>query len=169
MRRAMVYSGLTILGLIAGGFVSCGRAESQIPGPDAPAPVVQVFARGTAPDDITGRLQVKVGDESQAVEIEDPSEVVMAKVTLEPGASVGWHSHPGPAIVVIASGELTIVRASDCARFTYREGQSFIDPGHGNEHIAFNASESDQTVVHVAYLEVPEGAGPTLPAEAPDC
>jgi hypothetical protein len=70
---------------------------------------------------------------------------------------------------VVASGEFTYVRASDCARFTYSKGESFIDPGHGNVHIGFNASESEDVVLYVTFLEVPKGAAPSTPAEAPDC
>lgn len=148
---------------------SCGEAESKIPGADAPKPVVEVLSRGSFPDDITGDFTIKVGDVTKTAKIEDPSEVVTTNIRLPAGASVGWHSHPGPVIVTVASGALTIVRASDCETFVYEKGKSFVDPGHGNVHIGFNASDSAETVLYAIYLEVPVGKGPTNPAKDPGC
>jgi quercetin dioxygenase-like cupin family protein len=169
MRQTKLRAIVVVVALLGGAAGSCGRAESQIPGPDAPAAKTEILARGAAPDEISGRFNIKAGDVSKSVDIEDLSEVVVTKNTLGPGASVGWHSHPGPAIVTIVSGELTYVRASDCARFTYGKGKSFVDPGHGNVHIGFNASDSQDTVLYATYLEVPAGQSPRIAAEAPDC
>lgn len=169
MRRATVLTGVTVLAMLVLVTASCGRAESQIPGPDAPQPKGELLGRGDSPDEITGRLEVKTGNVTKSLDIEDASEVVVVKNTFGPGASSGWHSHPGPAIVVVASGEFTYVRASDCARFEYRKGQSFVDPGHGNVHIGFNPSETEDAVLYVTFLEVPKGESQTKAAEAPDC
>lgn len=169
MRRATLLTGVAVLALLVLVTGSCGRAESQIPGPDAPQPKSELLGRGDSPDEITGRLKIKTGDVTKSLDIEDASEVVVVKNTLAPGASTGWHSHPGPVIVVVTSGEFTYVRASDCARFEYRKGQSFVDPGHGNVHIGFNPSEDEDTVLYATFLEVPKGESQTEPGEASDC
>ena len=56
----------------------------------------------------------------------------MAQITVEPGGSSGWHSHPGGAIVVVKQGSLTVYRSlgSQCQAVTYGAGQAFIErPG----------------------------------------
>lgn len=169
MHRTRLLASVAVLAVVALAAGSCGRAESQIPSSDAPKPQSEVLGRGDPPDEITGRLRVKAGDVTKSLDIEDASEVVVVKSTFGPGASSGWHSHPGPAIVVVAAGELIYVRASDCARFEYGKGQSFVDPGHGNIHIGFNRSDTEPTVLYATFLEVPKGQGQSTEADAPDC
>src|SRR5512133_392484 len=36
------------------------------------------------------------------------TDVAMAQITVDPGGSSGWHSHPGGAIVVVKQGSLTV-------------------------------------------------------------
>ena len=42
------------------------------------------------------------------------------------GGTTGWHSHPGPVLVTVKAGALTLVYANDptCAGRTYRAGES---------------------------------------------
>jgi hypothetical protein len=81
----------------------------------------------------------------------------------------GWHTHPGPVVVVVASGELTYYRADDptCTGITYSAGSAFIDPGHGHVHIARNLSASENLELYATYFEVPPGAG-SQRIDAPD-
>jgi len=56
----------------------------------------------------------------------------MAQITVNPGGSSGWHSHPGGAIIVVQTGTLTVYRSigSQCQTSTYSAGQAFIErPG----------------------------------------
>jgi quercetin dioxygenase-like cupin family protein len=55
--------------------------------------------------------------------------VVIARFTIEPGGTTGWHTHPGKAIVAIQSGELTLNRAikGECRRRTYGPGEGFVE------------------------------------------
>lgn len=39
------------------------------------------------------------------------SDVAMVRATLDPGGTTGWHAHPGPSVVVLAVGTLTISEA----------------------------------------------------------
>ena len=36
------------------------------------------------------------------------SDVAMVRATLDPGGTTGWHDHPGPSVVILATGTLTI-------------------------------------------------------------
>jgi quercetin dioxygenase-like cupin family protein len=60
------------------------------------------------------------------------SDVAVAQITVQPGGSSGWHSHPGGAIIVIREGSLTVHRAlgDQCQVETHSAGQAFIErPG----------------------------------------
>jgi len=60
------------------------------------------------------------------------TDVAMAQITVQPGGSAGWHSHPGGAIVVVKQGSLTVYSpvGHQCRTTTYSAGQAFIErPG----------------------------------------
>lgn len=84
----------------------------------------------------------------------DLSRTVVARITVQPGAQFPWHTHPGPAIVNIARGELVYVPASDCVARPYQAGTAFVDPGHGHVHTAFNRT-GGVTVFYATFFEVP--------------
>lgn len=129
---------------------------------------VEPLARGGFPDEVAVMFRIKRGRATQVVNVKDPSDVLTARITFEPGGSVGWHTHPGPAIVTVAAGALTIINANDCVPRIYSAGQAFIDPGQGNVHIGYNAT-GGQTVVYATFLDVPQGAPATIPADDPGC
>lgn len=129
---------------------------------------VEPLARGSFPDQVDAMFRIKLGRATQVVNVKDPSDVFTARITFEPGGSVGWHTHPGPVIVTVASGALTIINASDCVPRIYSAGRAFIDPGQGNVHIGYNDSLG-QTVVYATFLDVPQGAPATIPADDPGC
>lgn len=39
-----------------------------------------------------------------------PWDVTALRITLPPGASTGWHRHPGPGFMVVTQGAVTIYR-----------------------------------------------------------
>lgn len=129
---------------------------------------VQPLARGGFPDQIDATFRVKLDRATNVVHVQDPSDVLVAKITFEPGGSIGWHTHPGPAIATVASGALTIVNANGCLRRVYQAGQAFVDPGQGNVHIGYNDT-AGETIVYVTYLDVPVGGPATTPAADPGC
>src|SRR4029450_9519919 len=56
------------------------------------------------------------------------TDVAMAQITVNPGGSSGWHSHPGGAIIVVQTGTLTVYRSlgSQCQPTSYHAGQSLL-------------------------------------------
>ncbi len=81
-------------------------------------------------------------------------------ITIQPGGHTGWHSHPGPALVVVKAGTFTLYNGNDpnCTAHVFTAGQAFVDQGGGFTHIGRN--ESDAIVeLSVTYL-LPVGAGP---------
>jgi hypothetical protein len=137
--------------------------DLNVPGGTA----VQVLGRAAFPDDINAMFRIKYGKATAVVNVDGPSDVMVARITVQPGGSFGWHTHHGPVIVTVASGALSIINASDCVHRTYLANNAFIDPGQGNVHVGFNDSAAE-TVVYATFLDVPAGQGPTIPAD-PAC
>src|SRR5215468_8845566 len=97
-----------------------------------------------------------------------PTDTVVTTTTIAPGGSTGWHSHPGPAFIVVTQGTLTVYDGNDpaCTPHQYGQGSGFVDPGFGHVHIARNEGAVPVTVVQT-YLDVPPGGSPRIDAPAP--
>lgn len=98
----------------------------------------------------------------------DASDVVVQHITIAPGGHTGWHSHPGPVVVLVTSGELTLYRANDakCMPHSFSAGETFIDPGRGNIHIARNEGATPMEL-YATYLDVPPGGAFRIDAADP--
>jgi quercetin dioxygenase-like cupin family protein len=94
------------------------------------------------------------------IQVRNAGDTVMQQITFVPGGYSGWHSHPGPAVVLVASGQLTFYDGDDesCTGRTYSAGQALIDPGQGHVHFAVNQGQTP-TVVWVTYFDVPSATG----------
>ena len=117
-----------------------------------------VMARGT----LSPHFKLKLHDSSE------PADVVVQHLTFAPGGYSGWHSHPGPAIVVVQSGQMTFYDADDpsCAGTTYTTGQVYIDRGYGHAHFARNEGTTNSEV-WVTFLDVPPGVSPRIDVPNP--
>jgi quercetin dioxygenase-like cupin family protein len=90
------------------------------------------------------------------------TDVAMAQITVNPGGSSGWHSHPGGAIIVVAQGTLTKYHASGngrpggrCEITTYSAGQAFIEaPGEVDQVVNTGTT---QYILYVTFPLVPKG------------
>jgi quercetin dioxygenase-like cupin family protein len=130
-------------------------AVAGLGSPTAPTPGSGVsttfLARGTS-------------DEGVKLRVKGPTEVAFAEITIEPGGSTGWHTHPGPLVVAVRSGTLTRYLAV-CGAETSTAGDSFVEPaGRRAVHMGVNRG-SEPVVLLVSYV-VPAG-GP-LRDEAPE-
>jgi hypothetical protein len=74
--------------------------------------------------------------------------------------STGWHTHPGPSIIIVTQGSVTVYEGDDptCTGHVYSAGgdNSFVDIGGGDVHIVRN--ESGAVAKTVAVQFVPKGA-----------
>jgi quercetin dioxygenase-like cupin family protein len=132
---------ITILGILAAVIVATPALST--PGSGVVGPVL---ARGT----LEGKAKLKITSAE--------SDVVVQQLTIAPGGHTGWHSHHGPVVVLVTSGELTLYRAEDkkCRPHSYPTGHSFIDYGRGAVHIARNEG-TEPVVLYATYLDVPVG------------
>ena len=85
-----------------------------------------------------------------------PTDVHFIENKIAPGGTFGWHSHPGPSLVVVKTGALTLYKASDpdCAPTVVQAGSGFVDNG-GDIHVVKNEG-TVEAVVYVVSL-VPHG------------
>jgi quercetin dioxygenase-like cupin family protein len=85
------------------------------------------------------------------------SDVYVVDNKFSPGGSTGWHSHPGPSLILVLSGTVTNYSSEDraCAGTTYSAGQGFIDPA-GLVHEVRNNTTTPAEVVAVQLI--PHGA-----------
>ena len=99
-----------------------------------------------------------VSDGWQArIKTKGESDLHVLKNTIVPGGTFGWHSHPGPSLVTVKTGALTLYRGDDpdCTPQVVEAGSGFVDEG-GDVHLVRNEGKID-TVVYVTSL-VPRGA-----------
>jgi quercetin dioxygenase-like cupin family protein len=100
-------------------------------------------------------------------QVQHPADVVVAKATVPPGASFGWHSHRAAAVAIVKSGTLSLYDGADptCAAQRYSAGKGFVEqPGH--VHLARNEGHRP-VVVLVTYLGLKHGVNPDVPAARP--
>ncbi len=102
------------------------------------------------------------------ITLQTPSDVAVQQVTIAPGGTTGWHSHPGPAVVIVKSGSFTLYDGDDprCEGTVYSAGKVFIDEGRGHVHIGRNEGTTD-TELYVTYLDLPVGAAPRIDVPSP--
>ena len=88
------------------------------------------------------------------------TDVAMAQITVDPGGSAGWHSHPGGAIVVVKQGSLTVYTSvgSQCQTTTYSGGQAFIERPREVDQVINTGTIP--YVLYVTFPRVPQGASP---------
>jgi quercetin dioxygenase-like cupin family protein len=124
--------------------------------------VNELLARGKFTDSVKGVLLYNLDGtrSTRIVHVNDASDMIVVKVTVPPGDESPWHSHPGPGLIAVAEGTLTITYASDCIPRPYSAGEAFMEPG-GVVMRADNFGEED-AVVYVTFLGIPPGP-PTVP------
>ena len=101
------------------------------------------------------------------IAVTKPADVVVAKATVPPGASFGWHSHRAAVVVVVKSGTLTLYDSADrtCTPRRYSAGQGFTERPH-HVHLARNEGR-EPAIVFVTYLGLKHGVNPDVPAPSP--
>jgi quercetin dioxygenase-like cupin family protein len=95
------------------------------------------------------------------------SDLYVLQNTIKPGGTFGWHSHPGPSLVIVKSGTATFYMADDptCSPEVVTAGQGFIDNGH-DTHVVRNEGDVDLVTVVVSF--VPAGFARRIDEPAPD-
>ena len=127
-----------------------------------------VIGRASFADPVDIKFKVE-GQGQEVIHVRDARETVVQQIVIAPGGHTGWHSHPGPVVVLVKSGELTFYDSEDptCTGRTYSTGQAFVDSGQGHVHIARNLSQSQNLELVATYFDVPPGGAFRIDAADP--
>ena len=160
--------------LIAVALIGANALPSAAQEPPPPIGIEFLTDRAVFTDNVDLKLKTKLdGKATEVANVKNPSRTVTARITVQPGAEFGWHTHPGPVVVNVVSGELTFVAADDCVFRDYPANTAFVDVGGDHVHNAFNPSMDAPTVLVATFFRAPPGAGGAglvIPADAPaDC
>jgi quercetin dioxygenase-like cupin family protein len=82
------------------------------------------------------------------------SDVYVVDNKLAPGGTTGWHSHPGPSLILVVAGTVTNYEGDDpnCRPHAYSAGAGFIDAGSGHVHLLRNETGAPAETVAVQLL-----------------
>lgn len=113
------------------------------------------------------RFRINRGPGQEVITVNRSEDTVIQQVVIAPAGHTGWHSHPGPVVVLIKSGTLSFYDGEDptCTVRTYAAGEAFIDSGQGHVHIARNEG-SENLELWATYFDVP--ADGIFRIDAPD-
>ncbi len=111
-------------------------------------------------------LNVRTGHWKMALRTKGQTDVSVVENHVAPGGAFGWHSHPGPSVVIVKAGAITFYDADDptCSPTTYHAGDSFVDEGN-DTHIGRNEGSVELIVVTIRF--VPVGVAPRIDQPKP--
>ena len=127
-----------------------------------------VQARASFVDSTDIKFKVKGGPE-EVIHVPNARENVVQQIIIAPGGHTGWHSHPGPVVVLIKSGAMSLYDGDDptCTGEQFTAGHAFIDSGQGHVHIARNENATQSLELWAVYFDVPPGGAFRNDAAAP--
>jgi quercetin dioxygenase-like cupin family protein len=162
-----------ILTLLIAFALAVGTALTAVPAlATPPSGVTTEFIAGTA---ITGGgisfdeidVATKTGEWKARIDTKGASQLYVVRNTFQVGGHTGWHTHPGPSLISVTSGTITVYDGDDpsCTPHVYPAGTGFVDPGGAHVHLLRN--EGAVPAVTVATQLLPPGADRRIDAPAP--
>jgi len=145
--------GAALLFSVGGIATAAGSSASGATTAPPPDPVVTPVAAALVP----GPVKVIRRGESN---------VLTARIDFRPGASTGWHYHPGPVFVQVVAGSVTLTHAAHgrCLSQVVPAGQGFFEKP-GAVHVADNRGKAPAAVY--ATFVLPPGAPPSVATPIP--
>ena len=106
-------------------------------------------------------------DHSVKLKTKGLSDVYVTSITIKPGGYSGWHSHPGPSILSVKSGTLTLY--DDCIDPTipnvFEAGDALVEDAECVHNVK---NEGDTDLVFIVIQIVPLGAPRRIDESAPN-
>jgi hypothetical protein len=159
------------LGIVLVPVAAAGSAGSM--GSAGPAGTARVASTTTSgPSGITatllsrGTIAKPFEAEAAGIELEADRVIDVAVVhfALEPLGTTGWHVHPGPAVVTVKEGTVTLTHRNGRST-SYQSGQTFIEAGPRDLVSVRNTGGTPAQVVVTFF--VPTGVELATPKPAP--
>ena len=117
------------------------------------------LAWATPPYLLTGELLAR-GTTDARIKIRTrphrPSDIVVQRITVEPKGDSGWHSHPGPSLIVVTEGVATLYDGEDpsCTPTVFPAGSAFVEEAN---HVYLVRNEAKAAYQLMVTFVVPEG------------
>lgn len=92
--------------------------------------VTGVAAVATPSRGFSAKLLGATSVDQISINVDEPSNVVFARIKIEAGGTSGWHSHPSNLFVLVKRGRAVYVDGETCEREVLRKGDVFVEtPG----------------------------------------
>ena len=160
IRGRVLLIGSAALALLLTNSFAAGTAMATPPS----GVVTTQIASGVLPE----AVRVKFGAQGEGFgNGTEATDLSIIKNTFAPGGTFGWHRHPGPSLVMVTQGTLTLYEEGDLCR-TGRPvpaGSAFIDMA---EHTHIVNNETNSTVEVYVVRMLPAGATPRIDMPVPD-
>jgi quercetin dioxygenase-like cupin family protein len=135
------------VGVLAG--TALGTPSSGVTAETARAPLANLKLHGKFDNGAQVKLQTKGG-----------IELITQRIVAAPGATFGWHSHPGENVNVVLRGAITLYHDEACTQgVTYGPGSTFTT-SPDQVHLAHNET-GEELVLYATYF-APQ-TSPSLP------
>jgi len=137
---AAVYAG-TVLATLPSQFTSATLAKAQL-------------------DELKIKGESKADHWNVKLKTKGQTDMYVQSNVWSPGGSSGWHTHPGPSLITVTAGAVTVYEGDDpsCTPHVYSASgpNSFVDVGGGDVHLVRNEGTVEARAVVVQF--VPTGA-----------
>jgi quercetin dioxygenase-like cupin family protein len=79
---------------------------------------------------------------------------IAPRTETDPGGQSGWHTHPGPSLIIVTAGEIMAYDGDDptCTPTRYAAGEGFVDQGDGHVHLLRNETNAPAETVAIQIL-----------------
>ena len=119
-----------------------------------------LLARSAFIDNVDLKVTVQTDGATKVAKVRS-GDVVEQHIIIGPGGNTGWHTHPGPSLVIVTQGTVAVYDGDDptCTPHLYTAGtsnNSFLDIGGGDVHMI--RDESGAPAQTIAVQLVPSGS-----------
>ncbi len=106
---------------------------------------------------ISSQVRIVSPNWKESLKTKGLSDLYVQQNTWQPGGSTGWHTHPGPSLVIVTQGTVTVYDGDDptCTPHAYSAGSSnnsFVDEGDGHVHIVRNETAAPAQTIAVQLV-----------------
>lgn len=135
-----------IIVALAAGAVAIGNALAT-----PSSGVVAETVRGPVTSDLNVNTMFENGGKVK-LKTKGPVEFIVQRIEAAPGATFGWHSHPGENVNLVKLGALTLYHDEDCDLGTNYGPGSVFTTSPSEMHLARNLSSTDTLVFFAVYF-----------------
>jgi quercetin dioxygenase-like cupin family protein len=149
--RTRILTAIAAVGALVAAALIVLPAQATPPSPDV---TTTILAKSLF-DEIHVRAHAHTADRWKAqLKTQGQSDVYVVDNKLPPGATTGWHSHPGPSLILVVAGTVTNYLGHDpsCTPHVYSAEDGFIDPGGGDVHMLRNETSAAAETIAVQLL-----------------